>query len=496
VAENSASDSPWRLTFVQWLIVLVAIIGFAFDSYVLLMLPLIARPGLSELLHADMTTTAGNDLVQQWTGYLLYGPAVFGGIFGLLGGYLADWFGRRRVLVYSILLYAVAALASGFAQSAPMLLFLRCLTFIGVCVEFVAAVAWLAELFPNPRQRETILGVTQAFSSLGGVAVTGVNFLANRYADRIDSFLVDILPTFAAGNNAWRYTLISGVIPAIPLMIIRPFLPESPAWQEKKKLGTLKRPSIGELFQPALLRTTWVTTILMACCYGTAYGAIQMTPQIVPGLVPELTSKVGSLRKQIDKAGTEERAQLRKEIIPLQRELGETVSRVQLYQEIGGLIGRCLLAGLVLWVLSQQRLLRIFLIPGVVLIPLVFFYPAAGKLSSGNIDVLKWGIFATGLFTVAQFSFWGNYLPRVYPLHLRGTGESFAANVGGRMIGTLAALLTTQMATHLMPIFFGDSISAFQRLAYAAGCVALLVYGIGLIASFWLPEPKQELAGD
>ena len=44
---------------------------------------------------------------------------------------------------------------------------------------------------------------------------------------------------------------------------------------------------------------------------------------------------------------------------------------------------------------------------------------------------------------MAQFSFWGNYLPRVYPTHLRGTGESFAANVGGRMIGTSAALVTT-----------------------------------------------------
>ena len=49
--------------------------------------------------------------------------------------------------------------------------------------------------------------------------------------------------------------------------------------------------------------------------------------------------------------------------------------------------------------------------------------------------------FAVGLMTVAQFSFWGNYLPRVYPTHLRGTGEGFAANVGGRMIGTSAALL-------------------------------------------------------
>ncbi len=58
-----------------------------------------------------------------------------------------------------------------------------------------------------------------------------------------------------------------------------------------------------------------------------------------------------------------------------------------------------------------------------------------------------------GFFTIAQFSFWGNYLPRVYPTYLRGTGESFAANIGGRMIGTSFMFLTTQISplvvTHL-----------------------------------------------
>ena len=46
------------------------------------------------------------------------------------------------------------------------LLVLRCVVFVGVCVEFVAAVAWLAELFDDPQQREKVLGYTQAFSSL------------------------------------------------------------------------------------------------------------------------------------------------------------------------------------------------------------------------------------------------------------------------------------------------------------------------------------------
>jgi hypothetical protein len=93
-----------------------------------------------------------------------------------------------------------------------------------------------------------------------------------------------------------------------------------------------------------------------------------------------------------------------------------------------------------------------------------------------------------GITTIAQFSFWGNYLPRVYPTYLRGTGESFAANVGGRMFGTSAALVTTQLA-NVMP-----EPSAPMRLAYASAIVGTAAYVIGLVASKWLPEPgRQEL---
>ena len=86
----------------------------------------------------------------MWRGMLFYVPAFVGGICGLLGGYLTDLLGRRRVLTWSILLYAFSAFAAGFSTSPMMLLIFRTTTFVGVCVEFVAAVAWLAELFPNP----------------------------------------------------------------------------------------------------------------------------------------------------------------------------------------------------------------------------------------------------------------------------------------------------------------------------------------------------------
>ena len=77
---------------------------------------------------------------------------------------------------------AVSAFASGFATSIEMLLALRCLVFIGVSVEFVAATAWLAELFPNAMQRERVLGYTQAFSSFGGVLVGFANLAVVRWA--------------------------------------------------------------------------------------------------------------------------------------------------------------------------------------------------------------------------------------------------------------------------------------------------------------------------
>ena len=443
MAEKEVSGSP-QFTSLHWLICAVAALGFAFDIYELLMLPLIVRPALMEL----GPYAPGTPEFNAWVGWLFWAPAVAGGVCGLIGGYLTDRFGRRRVLVWSILLYAGSAMAAGFSTSLPMLLLFRCTTFVGVCVEFVAAVAWLAELFPEAKRREAVLGYTQAFSSVGGLMVTAAYYLAVRFGPS--------LPIIQGGHEAWRYTLISGVIPAIPLIVVRPFLPESPAWAEKKRAGTLKRPSFLELFHPALRRTTIVTALMFACSYGAAFGAIQHLPRIVPGL-PQVSG--------------------------LDRPALETViSGVQFNQEMGGLLGRLALAFLAVRIVARRRLLHVFQVPGLVLVPLIFFYPAVHDL-----ELLRWGAFLAGFVTVAQFSFWGNYIPRVYPTHLRGTGESFAANIGGRMVGTSAALVTTQLS-NVMP---GGSPPA--QLAYAAAAVALFVYAVGFLASFWLPEPGQEL---
>ena len=499
--QKSSATSPGggmsasgKLTMTGWLVCAIAAIGFAFDIYELLMLPLIIKPALASLggmsPEGVPNLVPGSPAYVGWARTLFFVPALVGGIFGLLGGYLTDLLGRRFVLTFSILLYAFSALAAGFATSLPMLLVCRCLVFIGVCVEFVAAVAWLAELFPDHVQREKALGWTQAFSSFGGLLVGVANVLAAQYAG--------VLPAIHGGHEAWRYTLISGVIPALPLILIRPFLPESPVWAQKKAAGTLRRPSIRELFSPQLVRATVMTTLVFAASYGIAFGAIQQLPQILGAQLlpadkggPKGHAAVIAVAKEAQAEAVAAAKILGKELPPprLKAIAGnasdEAVAKVTIFQEVGGLVGRVILAFLALRIASRRTLLRIFQIPALLFVPLLFWWISTKLGDASSLGAIKAGVFLAGLLTVAQFSFWGNYIPLVFPTHLRGTGESFAANIGGRILGTLAAFLTLTFSASTPP----DPVKIAVVGATVAGIYALL----GTILTQWLPEPDTSV---
>jgi len=566
---NPVTPERRGLTLTEWLVLLIASIGFLFDTYELLMTPLVGVPAIAELLQLP----PNNPLVIRWFGNMLWITALCGGVFGLLGGWLIDRFGRKRVMAASIFLYALSPFAAAFSNSLSMFFFFRCTTFIGVCVEFVAAVTWLSELFPDRRQKEYALGITQAFASLGGLFVTGMNVWLAARPNRLPA-----LPLAEIFNNhaPWRYLLITGLLPAIPIALMLPFVPESKVWREKRAAGTLRRPSFAELFAPALRRTTLVTALLSACAYASAFGALQLTPRsVVPGLadladqrkalkplqdeakelnqtllraMPAFQQAVSeaphlqevaaqrakarvaqrALRKGIESAETteatkselnaqfgaltnrfaqldtelarltESRPEARKAIIEREKilkELGDNREKqepfdtaiksrgesMQLWQESGGLAGRIALAALLLAAISRGRLLRIFLVPGLIIFPLTYLY-----LFRQQPALFQFGVAAAGFMTVAQFSYFGEYLPKVFPLHLRGTGGSFATNVGGRMIGTAAAFVTTNLvAPHLAG-------STFEQVATGAAIVGTTVFLIGLVASFLLPEPPPE----
>jgi MFS family permease len=486
--------SAQRLTPTLWLVCVIAAIGFAFDTYELLMLPLVVRDALREL----GGITPGTPEFVKWVGLLFYVPAVCGGIFGLLGGYLTDRFGRRRVLTWSILLYAISAFLSGYSTSLGMLLVLRTTTFVGVCIEFVAATAWLAELFDDPVQREKALGYTQFFSSFGGLMVAVANGLIVANASRFPAI---IMPEFLQGalgaipeagsHSAWRYTLMSGLVPALPLIIIRPFLPESPKWLANRAAGKVRRPSLLELFSRDLRRTTILTTLMVACSYGVAFGALQQIPQIIPGL-----DAVQERAAAASEGLPEPRARIASASV--RQEIAANYTKAQ---ETGGLVGRLALALVVVHIASRRQLLRMFLVPGLVILPLVFwgfsrgdeqvFWHGSMEWLPGfhevSLSTLGIGIFLAGFFTVGVFSFWGNYLPHAYPVHLRGTGESFAANIGGRMLGTPMAWVTQFIASFLY-LEGAAPVEVAQATAIAAAGVAFTLILINLILSTMLPE--------
>ncbi|HSQ57225.1 MAG TPA: MFS transporter, partial [Gemmata sp.] len=468
---------------------------------------------------------------------------------------------RKRIMVISILLYSFSPVAAAFSTDIWSFVLFRCTTFIGVCVEFVAAITWLAELFEDKRTRELVIGWTQAFASVGGLVVTGANTLARSYAEQLPA--IPVHEPFDP-HAFWRYTLLTGLVPGVLILLLMPFVPESRVWMERKRGGTLRRPRFGELFSPELRRVTIVTTALSACAYAAAFGALQLTPrQIVPGLpslaeqqqvLKPLREEATGLNKELNAIQTRLRSEYRsvpgleelvnvrsatardlrkarekkddasmkaaqvrmKELtgklneltkdkteakqLVLDREavlqklganrakqaepsdqIGDKSDEAQFWQETGGLVGRILLATLLVVIVSRRMLLRVFQLPGLIVFPLTYYF-----LYREQPDLFIFGVFLCGLCTVAQFSYFGEYLPKMFPVHLRGTGGSFATNVGGRMIGTSGSFITSSVVA---PMIAGGT---FIQTATAAAIVGGAVFAIGLVLSFFLPEPKAE----
>ncbi|HEY2574361.1 MAG TPA: MFS transporter [Verrucomicrobiaceae bacterium] len=483
-----------KLTLTHWLIIIIASLGFLFDTYQLLMTPLVGPAAISELLKVPLS----NQAVSDWMGNLLWLSALSGGFFGLLGGWLTDRLGRKFVMALGIFVYSFSPVAGAFSQTLPVFIFWRCATFVGVCIEFVAAITWIAEVFTDKAQKEKWLGITQLFASLGGVFVTAVSLWIGARVRELPHLGMPVA-LGAAEPASWRYLLLTGIIPALLIALMLPFVPESLVWRERKKAGTLKRPSFAALFSPELRRATFVTAGLSACAYGIAFGALQLTPgRVAPGL-SNLAEERKQLKPLVDEAkvlnvafdATQQATPERKAALepikinaakqkPIKDRIKEVGDKTQLFQELGGLTGRIALALLLIVGMSRRLMLRMLQIPGVVILPLTYF-----MLYKQDATVFSWGLACAGFVVMSQLSFLGEYLPKVFPLHLRGTGGSFATNVGGRMIGTSAAFFTPWLASK----FAG---SPYDQMARAAGCVGIGIAIIAVIFGFFLPEPKGE----
>ena len=94
---------------------------------------------------------------------------VFGG-FLLLGGRLADFFGRRRMFMTGMALFGVASLAGGFAQSEEWLIVARAVQGLGAAIASPAALSIVTPTCPDGAERNRALGIWGAVAGAGGAA--------------------------------------------------------------------------------------------------------------------------------------------------------------------------------------------------------------------------------------------------------------------------------------------------------------------------------------
>jgi EmrB/QacA subfamily drug resistance transporter len=133
---------------------------------------------------------------------------VFGGLI-LLGGRLADLYGRRLIFLLGTGLFAVASLLNGVAQTQSMLIGSRALQGLGAALASPAALAMIAVLFSDPKERSTAVGVWGGLTALGGT--TGVV---------LSGVLTDLV--------SWRWIFFINLpIAAIPLILVPMLATES-----------------------------------------------------------------------------------------------------------------------------------------------------------------------------------------------------------------------------------------------------------------------------
>jgi MFS family permease len=252
--ETSTGNGPWwkELSRYHWFVLVVAALGWLFDTMDQQLFNLARVPAMRELLapapgispaQADIDFYGGIS-----TSIFLIGWATGGLAFGIMG----DRVGRAKTMLLTILLYSLFTGLSALSWDPWSFAIFRFLTGLGVGGEFAVGVALVAEVMPV-RARPFALGLLQALSAVGNITAAIISLVLSDLEER------------GTVGSAWRIMFVIGAVPALLAILIRRRLKEPERWQAasgdelKKKLG-----SYGELFNDPRWRKNAIVGLVMA----------------------------------------------------------------------------------------------------------------------------------------------------------------------------------------------------------------------------------------
>ena len=414
------NHTSWRhgLTRYQWLVLLVAWLGWVFDSMDATIYAIVLHPALAELLR---TSVAGGPVTHEvigWYGGLIFSIFLIGwAVGGVLFGIVADYFGRTKTLIITILVYSLFTGLAALSDNWWHLAIYRFVTALGIGGEWAAGAVIVAEVWPEEK-RAKAAGILQSAWAAGFFLAASINLLLQSYS--------------------WRVLFLVGILPAFMSLFIFIWVQEPDRWVKSRSQellsGRARRVKLLDLFR-GNLRPTLVGSLLAFVAVFGLWGATNW----VPTLVRELPDLQG-----LDRAV-----------------LSTYVSYAIMALNLGAL-GGYFCFGPLADRFGRRPIFALMCAGSLVMLPITFLTPHA------YVDVLLL-LPVLGFFNNGIFSGFPIYLPELYPTSLRATGAGFCFNAG-RILASTGPLLTGFLVTSLGS--FGRAASAVA-LIYLVGLAIL-----------------------
>lgn len=238
-----------RITGRHLVILGMAWAGWLFDFYDLMLLSFLLVPikrdlGLSNW---ELSFLLGTTLAATALG-------------GILFGALADRYGRKRVLTWTLLTYSVGTFFCGMSHAFWLFLIFRVVTGLGVGGEWATGQTLIGETFPA-RMRARFAAVMQTGAPLGILL-----------ASVVGSFVEPAFVSHFGPDWGWRSCFFISLLPALLVVVIRRYMPESDVWEARTGTGELKTHRLlVELKSDRVLRKLFILGLVLALADMSAY---------------------------------------------------------------------------------------------------------------------------------------------------------------------------------------------------------------------------------